>query len=337
MTSIRPKIHIIVLGGTITMMPGSDGGVVPSLTGSDLTGAIPQLGERCELAVETPFLVPGASLTFDHLAMVADLLAGAAQRGADGLVVVQGTDTIDEVAFALDLMLDLAVPVVVTGAMRHPSSAGADGPANLLSSVIVAGSQKVRNCGVLVVLNDQVHLASLVEKSHSTLPSAFCSPAGGPLGEVVENEFHSFWPVRMVRPPLPNDMRRFARVAIMKPGLGDDGTCLDWLSGGDVEGLVIEAMGGGHVPEAWVDRLDELADEVPVLLAKRPHAGMVLTDTYGFKGSERDLINRGLIPVGRLSATKARLLAAALLGSGFSREQVDQVVGCFGSFSERAS
>jgi L-asparaginase len=329
MTSAKPKIHVIVLGGTITMMPSGEGGVVPSLSGTELTETIPQLGEHCELSVETPFLVPGASLTFDHLAVVADLLASAARGGADGLVVVQGTDTIDEVAFALDIMLDLEVPVVVTGAMRHPLSAGADGPANLLASVIVAASSKARGQGILVVMNDQVHLARLVEKSHSSLPSAFFSPGAGPLGEVVEHQFHTFWPARIAGPELPRDMRAFARVAMVKPGLGDDGRCLDLILGGGLDGVVIEAMGGGHLPEAWADRVDALSNALPVFLAKRPHAGTVLTDTYGFKGSEKDLINRGLIPVGRLSATKARLLAAALLAAGASRNDISRAIGSF--------
>lgn len=80
------------------------------------------------------------------------------------MIATQGTDTIEEVSFFLDLALDVEQPVIVTGAMRNPSLAGADGPANLLAAVQVARSEQARKLGVLVVFNDEIHAARFVAK-----------------------------------------------------------------------------------------------------------------------------------------------------------------------------
>lgn len=92
---------MIVLGGTITMMPEPQGGIVPALDGAMLIAAVPQLADIAAITVETPFLVPGASLSFAQLRQVSQRIAAAIASGAQGVVVVQGTDTIDETAFLL--------------------------------------------------------------------------------------------------------------------------------------------------------------------------------------------------------------------------------------------
>jgi L-asparaginase len=162
----KSKVHIIVLGGTITMAPQSTGGIAPSITGAELVAAVPALAEVAEISVATPFLVPGASLSFAQMRQVDELVDQALDEGAHGVVVVQGTDTIDETAFLLDLTYRGAGPLVVTGAMRGANAAGADGNANLLAAVTVATCAEARDLGVLVVLNDEIHAARLVAKQH---------------------------------------------------------------------------------------------------------------------------------------------------------------------------
>jgi L-asparaginase len=246
----------------------------------------------------------------------------AAHHGAEGIVVVQGTDTIDEVAFALDLLLDMPTPVVVTGAMRNPSMAGADGLANLLAAAIVASSVSSLGLGVTVVLNDEVHIARCVEKGHSALPSAFSSTGAGPVGEVIEGAFRPLWRQQDSNRDFGHKLKGFADVALVAVALDDNGKMLDLVAEARFAGVVIEAMGGGHLPERTLASVDRLSAKMPVVLAKRMPGGPVLRNTYGFKGSERDLLSKGVIPAGRLSATKARLLLAAMIDANASREEI---------------
>lgn len=315
-----PRVHILVLGGTITMMPSASKGIVPTLSGADLVGAVPALGGIARISVETPFVVPGASLEFEHLRQVSERIRQVITDGVAGVVVVQGTDTIDETAFLLDLAHDAEAPLVVTGAMRGADAPGADGPANLKAAVTVAAAVAATGMGTLVVLNDEIHAARLVEKAHKALPSAFASPSAGPLGAVIEDEVRLV--LRPDRLPLLGAMPEMARVAIVKLGLGDDGALVKAAAECGYDGIVLEGMGAGHIPAAVLPSLDTIADRVPLVLASRVAAGPIFHRTYGFAGSERDLLARGLIPAGMLSAAKARLLLGFLLGQARARTAI---------------
>ena len=318
-----PRVHVIVLGGTITMMPETQGGIVPALDGAMLVAAVPRLADIAAITVETPLLVPGASLSFAQLRQVSQRIAAAIATGAQGVVVVQGTDTIDETAFLLGLAHAEGAPLVVTGAMRGAAAPGADGPANLLAAISVAAAETARGLGALVVLNDEIHAAALVEKSHKGLPSAFTSPSAGPLGAVIEERVRIL--LRPQRPESLGDMPVLARVAMLKPGLGDEGDLIGAAAALGYAGLVIEGMGAGHVPAALLPALAALPATLPVVLASRVPAGPVFENTYGFAGSERDLIARRLIPAGLLSAPKARLLLAFLVAQGCDHAAIAQV------------
>jgi L-asparaginase len=112
--------------------------------------------------------LPGASLDFATLTDLAAAVSEAVEQGAAGTVVTQGTDTIEETSFLLDLYHRHDAPLVVTGAMRNPAMAGADGPANLLAAVVTAADSSARGRGVLVVLNDEIHAARRVRKTNTT-------------------------------------------------------------------------------------------------------------------------------------------------------------------------
>ena len=305
-------IAVIALGGTIAMTPGGGGGVVPKLTADDLVAAVPGLADVARIHASTFRQVPGAHLDL-HDAVE---LAGEIERTLEtcaGVVVTQGTDTIDEMAYALDLLVCSPRPVVVTGAMRNPTVAGADGPANLLAAVQTAASAAAVGLGCLVVLNDEIHAARLVVKGHTARPDAFVSPLGGPLGYVAEG-----LPRVLLRPvsapvALPGDVAP-RPVGLVTAVLGDDGSALRFAAQYS-EGVVVEAMGGGHVPPGVADAIGDVAPTLPVVLASRTHAGEILRNTYGFPGSERDLLGRGAVSAGWLNARKARVLLSLLLGA----------------------
>ncbi len=316
------SILVITLGGTIAMTrtSGETGGVTPRLTGADLVSAVPGLDEGATITVEDFRQVPGASLTIDDIAELAGRLNKAAAAGTDGFVITQGTDTLEETAFLLDLLYEADAPVVLTGAMRNAAMPGADGSANLLAAVRTATSTVARGLGALVVFADEIHAARHVRKIHSTSLTAFASPSAGPIGHVIEGipRLH-FSPARHRAVPLP---LRPAAVEVVHTTLGADATVLESIDR-RADGVVVAAFGAGHVPASWVEPLQTLAGRIPVVLASRTGAGSVLARTYAFPGSESDLLARGLISAGPLDPYKARLLLLAQLRAGTDRAEVE--------------
>src|SRR2546423_34351 len=320
-------VAVFSLGGTIAMTTDpATGGVVPALSAAELLAAVPSLATSgIELDVHDFRRLPGASLTFEDLAALSEALDAAFATGAHGAVVIQGTDTIEESAFFLDLRHRGSEPVVVTGAMRNPTMPGADGPANLYASVLAAASDELRDVGVVVLLGDEVHAARTVRKSHTTSPAAFTSPSSGPLALLAENRIrlNSALPPRHAMPN-PTNPTATVRIGLYTVTLGDDGEQLVLLPG-HIDGLVVGPFGVGHVPERLTATLEQLAQDIPVVLASRIGNGPVLTGTYSFPGSEKDLRSRGLIGAGALDANKARLLLHLLCSQGLKQEAIKAV------------
>ncbi|MCA1715900.1 MAG: asparaginase [Actinobacteria bacterium] len=323
-----PEVAVLSLGGTIssTQTEGRSG-VAPSLTGEALVEDVPEISEVAEVSADSFRQVPGSELVLEDLIELAAEFEGRIDTGAAGVVVTQGTDSIEETSFVLDLLVDRDAPVVVTGAMRNPTLPGAEGPANLLASVRVAISEAARGLGAVVVLNDEIHAARFVQKTHTSNPATFRSPLAGPIGYVFEDNARIVTrPVGRRHIDLPPETQD-RPVALYTIGLGDDGRLLEFVRQSGYEGLVVEAFGVGHVHSVMTEPLGSLANEIPVVLASRTGSGEVHRKTYGFTGSESDLSERGLINAGMLDGPKARLFLSLLLRSGASREEIS---GAFG-------
>jgi L-asparaginase len=310
------RVAVAARGGTITMTStAADGqGVVPSLSAADLLRSVPALS-HVEVEPATLATVPGASLSFADLVGVLAWARTAVDGGAAGAVVVQGTDTIEETAYLLDLYWDRPEPLVVTGAMRSAQAAGADGPANLSAAVQTAADQGARDRGVLVVLADQVHAAARVRKTRSSGPDVFRSPSFGPLAHVEEGRVTFGAPASRVPPFTTPAPAQPGRVALLETHLGDEGELLRLVDDAGWDGVVIAGFGVGHVSGGLAEAVADVAVHRPVVVATRTGSGTTYTSTYGFVGSESDLLRRGAVMAGWLDARKARLLLSCLLGS----------------------
>ena len=306
------SIALFTLGGTIAMAGGH------RLTGEDLAAAVPGLSELDRpVEIQDIEAVPSSNLTAAKILEVVDAASKAVAAGAVGVVVTQGTDTLEETAFLVDQVWPHPQPFVLTGAMRNPTLAGPDGPANLLEALRVACSPAARDLGALVVFKEEIHAARWVRKTHSTSTATFVSPNAGPIGHVVEDR------VRVLTRPLRLDGVQGSaepaeldatRVALYTVTMDDDGLLLQGLADTH-QGLVVAGFGVGHVPAALAPVLGELAARMPVVLTSRTGAGSIARNTYRSVGSESDLLQRGLIDGGFLDPYKARVLLRLLLAT----------------------
>ena len=305
---------MLAAGGTIAM--AGAGPVLPALDAAALVEAVPPLRDVAGLRARTVATRPGARFTAEEALGVARAAAEEAATGR-GVVVTTGTDTLEELAVLCDMVHGAAAPVVLTGAMRPSSAPGADGPANLLDAVAVAGAAGAEDAGALVVFAGELHAARAVRKVDSTGVAAFASPRLGPLGHVREGRVRL---ERMQPRRAPLDVARLdARVQIVPTGLADDGSLLDAALAAGADGLVAVALGAGHVPPPYLEALRRAAGRVPVVVTVRPERGAMLRSTYGFEGAERDVRESGAIPAAALSPAAARIALMACLGAGLGR------------------
>ncbi len=327
----RPRVAVFSTGGTIASIRGDDGAASPNLTAEQLVSAVPQLAAVADIETFRFRQLASSELTVADVIALVERIDNVVAAGATGAVVTQGTNTLEETSFALDLLWGRDEPLVLTGAMRNPELPGADGPANLLASAVVAASPLARGLGAVVVFNDEVHLPLFVRKTHTTNPATFRSPQAGPIGWITEHRLRI-----ALRPAVRHHIaiRRtpdaVPLVALAKVTLGDDGRLLTAVDTLGYKGLVVEATGGGHVPHSMVEPLATLAQKMPVILSSRTGAGEVLRSTYGFPGSETDLLSHGLIHGGILDGPKARLLLMLLLLAGAGKETIVEAFAAIG-------
>lgn len=309
-----PKLAIAALGGTVSMQARHAGeGVIPTVSGETLLASVPELKELARVTVETLGLFPSASLDFELLLSVLSWARYQVEQGAIGVVITQGTDTLEETATFFDYLWDHDEPLVLTGAMRSAAQAGADGPANLLDACRVALAENSRQRGVLVVMNGQIHQANVVRKTDSLALHAFSSPVAGPAGMLLEGTVrYLHQPSRRKLLPLPQQTTQ--TIAMLEASLSADTLMLENILELGYDGLVIAGFGAGHVSERWADAVEAIAKEIPVIIATRTGSGSTAQSSYGFIGSEMDLIRKGAAMAGFLCPRKARILLWLLVG-----------------------
>jgi L-asparaginase len=313
-------VKIVTTGGTIAMKEKKGAGALPALTAEDLKSLLPP--DIGPLETEEFCNLPSAHMTTDFIFKLSQRVKEImAADEVIGVVITHGTDVMEETAYLLDLVVDTEKPIVLTGAMRNASQVGYDGIANLKASIRVATSSEARDLGALVVMNDEIHAARYVTKTHTQALNTFQSPFWGPLGRVDGDRV--VIGKRVKREHIPCQ-RLAADVPLMKLAVGLDERFLSQAIERRADGAVIEALGGGRVPPWWIPTIKEAINRgLVVVIASRCPAGR-LYDEYGFVGGYRDLKKVGVIFSEGLSGQKARIKLMAALGVTRDKETIQR-------------
>jgi L-asparaginase len=317
-----PQVAVVFTGGTISMRHDPvAGGNVPVLAGADLLAATPGLADIADLVAIDRGLKPASHFDFhDLFGLAAAVDEALGDPDIDGAVVVQGTDTIEETAFFLDLLHRGPKPIVVTGAMRPAGTAGYDGPENIRNAVRVAASADVSagNLGAVVVLGGSIQPADDVTKTHASAFDTFQSLNVGALGRVEGDR------VRLDR---GRDRRRHVstvraaeRVFLVTATVATDGTPIDALLAAGADGFVVAATGAGNTAATLLAAAERaIAAGLPVVVTTRCPAGEASGD-YAFPGGGATWRRAGAIPAGHLGGPKARIALALGIGAGLDHD-----------------
>ena len=314
----RPRIAVIFTGGTISMLPDPvTGAASPALDGAAILARTPGLDTIATVEAIDWGLVPASHLGFSQILDIAALVRTCLARPViQGAVVVQGTDVMEETAFAYDLLVDSPKPVVVVGAMRTAGDPGYEGPANLRDAVRAAASPELVGQGTVVVMGGAIMAADDVVKTHTDAYDTFKALDLGPLGHVLHGRVR-VRRARLRRRLLPNIPVAAAEpVPLITATVAMDGALIRAAISIGARGLVVAATGSGNTDaDVLAAAVDAMAAGVPVVLASRCISGRV-SASYGFPGGGAQWMAAGAIPAGSLSAPKARICLALGLGAG---------------------
>lgn len=324
----KRRVVVIFSGGTIAMLPDPmTGAAVPALDGAALLSRVEGLADIAELEAVDWGLIPASHLRFSQILEIGELIEAATSRpDVDGVIVVQGTDVLEETAYAWDMLHRERQPVVVVGAMRNAGEPDYDGPANLRDAVHVAAEGGLPDIGAVVVMAGQILPADDVTKTHSQAIDTFQALNSGPLGEVVAGRVR--WlrerGPRAVLPAIPEAAA--APVVLLTAVVSTDGDLLRAAIDRGVAGIVVEATGSGNTdPDLLVAAQEAIAVGIPVVLATRCAAGAV-GPFYGFPGGGRTWQDAGAIMAGTRSGPKARIALALGVGAGLDRAGLQRLL-----------
>ena len=316
--------HILVLhtGGTISMQADTNGHVTPE-NDNPMNHVTVDL-EHITVTAKDFLNLPSPHITPKHmLALYHEIRQNA--NSYDGVVITHGTDTLEETAYFLDTMTLPDIPVVLTGAMRSSHELGSDGVYNYLSALRVASHKQAKGKGVLVVMNDEIHAAKYVTKTHTTNVSTFQTPTHGPLGIIMKHEILFF---KRAEKRVRFDREAISgTVPIVKAyaGMGDSGI-ISFLSPDNIDGLVVEALGAGNMPPKAAAEVEALtAKGVPVVLVSRCFNG-IAEPVYAYEGGGVRLQEAGVMFVKELNAPKARLKLLIALNAGLKGQALKEYI-----------
>ena len=324
----RPQVVILATGGTIagagaaaTNSASYQAAKVPV---DKLIAGVPELASVAEVRGEQVFQIASESFTNDKLVQLGKRVAQLLRDPAvSGVVVTHGTDTLEETAFFLNLVIRSDKPMVLVGSMRPGTAMSADGMLNLYDAVVVAADPSARGKGALVMMNDEIHSGRDVTKRVNIKTNAFYSQ-WGPLGMAVEGK--TFWfrlPAKRHTLTSEFDIERIDTLpevhivygyGSMTPEL------YDAAAHAGAKAIVHAGTGNGSVPNYAVDKLRSLRSEgVQVIRSSRVGDGFVL------RNAEQPDDKYDWVVAHDLNPQKAKILAALALARGADARELQRV------------
>jgi len=328
----KARVLVVGTGGTIAGAGASATTATykaGQIEASRLIAGVAQLDRVAEVGAETLYAKPSGDLGPAEWRRLARRVQAALDDSeADGVVVTHGTDTLEEAAFFLDLLLAADRPVVFTAAMRPATALGADGPANLFQAVRTAAAPEAARRGVLVAMNDTVLPGWMAIKTASLPVQAFRAHPGGPVGRVTGERLTFFEPPR--RSPLAG---RFASVLADDAALPPVGIAL--VHGGCGEaplaacrdagfpGVVIAGFGAGTMPAPMADLARRMArGGVAVVVSSRVAEVAVFPEVMDLR-DDADVVAAS----GFLNPQKSALLLSLALAEGRKAAEIPTLFG----------
>lgn len=311
------KILALHTGGTISML-ANENGHVASTQINPMT-IVENPIDSIQVTSRDIFNIPSPHIQMKHMLLLYQMIKEEATN-YDGFVITHGTDTLEETAYFLDTMLLPNRPVVLTGAMRSSNELGSDGIYNYQTALRVAADTKSLDKGVLVVMNDEIHAAKYVTKTHTSNVSTFQTPTHGPLGLVTKREILYF---KNAEPRVRFHLNDISGIVpIVKAYADMDSVLLESLLNQPISGLVIEALGAGNLPPTILPTLKKLLKaNVPIVLVSRCFNG-IAEPVYAYQGGGIQLENEGILFVKELNAQKARLKLLIALNAGLKEQEL---------------
>lgn len=328
-----PKICLITTGGTIaSKLDPETGHVTASVTGPELKAMLHDPLEGIDITIDEFSNVGSYAidlpLGFSLAQRIAQRLDEGFEGGFDGVVVTHGTDTMEETAFMVDLLVSSDKPIVFTGAQHPADEPNPDGPRNITDSIRLAASDAARGLGAVICFEQEFHAARDVTKSHASRTDTFMSYEHGKLGEVDGDRI-----VLHRRPVLRRNYEAkgvVADIELIKMAMGTGDRYLRFAADNGAKAIVIEGFGRGNAPPSVTAAATDLVKQgLPVIMTSRCQRGRVKA-IYG-NGGGKTLSDGGVIFAGDLSGQKARVLVSVLLGLGLDgkrlREEIEYFAG----------
>jgi L-asparaginase len=311
----KPRIAILATGGTIagaqpdTSDPGYKAG---SVSVDTILAAVPGLSDIAEFEGEQVANIGSQDMNDAVWLKLARRINEIESEGkVDGIVITHGTDTYEETAYFLNLVVKTDMPVVLVGSMRPSTAISADGPMNIYNGVVAATLPEARGRGVLAMMNDDLHYARRVTKTNTTHLDTMRSPNGGRAGTCDTGKCTLFGPTVKRHTTnsefsLPADLADLPPVAIIYAHANLDDTLIRAAAKAGNKGIVVAGVGDGNMTQPALDALAELAKKgVIVVRSSRVGSGIVKRNV------EVDDDELGFVAAMDLNPQKARILLQA--------------------------
>jgi L-asparaginase len=318
-----PNVVILATGGTIAgaAATGTQSGYTSGAVTIDaMLTAVPGIKELANVKGEQISNVGSQDMSFDIMLKLANRINELAAGDVDGFVITHGTDTMEETAYFLNLVVKTDKPVVLVGSMRPSTAVSADGPLNLYNGVGVAIDPKARGRGVLLVMNDWIHAAHSLTKTSTTAVQTFMSPVRGLVGTAAygKNDFYSSpsWKHTTGSEFSVKGVTALPRVDIIFASADMSADLIDAAAANGAKGIVIAGVGNGNMNKASLEAAARVAKKGVVVV----RSSRVATGNVG-RNVEVNDDELNLIASDELNPQKARvLLALALLKTRTPKE-----------------